>query len=233
MAFVAAGAISKANATDPKKSALVRCARTDKGVHAAGNILSLKLIIEDNDIVQKINENLPSQIRVWGIQPTTGSFSAYQLCDSRIYEYLIPTHCFLPPPPQSFLGKSILELAEEADDLEGYKSRQAEVAGFWSVADAEYIKPAIDKLDPELASQAMKAIFDGEKQLDQGDTTTAFSGTRESAAESIRNSPPRDFHEQGALRTTTTLEAVVGTVGHSNDEVTPSVQAIRCVFPIS
>jgi tRNA pseudouridine(38-40) synthase len=46
-ALVAAGAISKANASDPKKSSLVRCARTDKGVHAAGNVVSLKLIIED------------------------------------------------------------------------------------------------------------------------------------------------------------------------------------------
>ena len=49
-AFVEAGAISKANADDPKKSSFVRCARTDKGVHAAGNIISLKLIVEDEDI---------------------------------------------------------------------------------------------------------------------------------------------------------------------------------------
>lgn len=63
-AFVAAKAISKVNADDPRKSSFVRCARTDKGVHAAGNMLSLKLIIEDPDVVQKINENLPPQIRV-------------------------------------------------------------------------------------------------------------------------------------------------------------------------
>src|SRR6201999_1498887 len=69
-AFVAAGAISKANSDDPKKSSLSRCARTDKGVHAAGNVISLKLIIEDTDIVRKINENLPPQIRVWGIERT-------------------------------------------------------------------------------------------------------------------------------------------------------------------
>ncbi|KAJ8119259.1 hypothetical protein ONZ43_g3756 [Nemania bipapillata] len=62
-AFVAAKAISKANADDPRKSSFVRCARTDKGVHAAGNMVSLKLIIEDPDVVQKINENLPPQIQ--------------------------------------------------------------------------------------------------------------------------------------------------------------------------
>ena len=72
-AFVDAGAISKANADDPKKSGLVRCARTDKGVHAAGNMISLKLIIEDEDIVEKINSHLTPQIRVWGFVQTTGS----------------------------------------------------------------------------------------------------------------------------------------------------------------
>ena len=41
-AFIAAGAISRANADDPKKASLVRCARTDKGVHAAGNMISPK-----------------------------------------------------------------------------------------------------------------------------------------------------------------------------------------------
>jgi tRNA pseudouridine38-40 synthase len=106
-AFVAAGAISKANADDPKKSSLVRCARTDKGVHAAGNVISLKLIIEEDDIIEKINANLSEQIRVWGIQRTIGSFSCYQACDSRWYEYLIPTHAFLPPHWRSMRKKKV------------------------------------------------------------------------------------------------------------------------------
>ncbi|PWW73498.1 tRNA pseudouridine synthase [Tuber magnatum] len=104
-AFVQAGAISRSNSDDPKKSSLVRCARTDKGVHAAGNAISLKLIIEDPDIIQKINSHLPAQIRVWGIVRTVGSFSSYQQCDSRRYEYLVPSHCFLPPHPKSYLAK--------------------------------------------------------------------------------------------------------------------------------
>src|SRR6201999_4636333 len=74
-ASVAAGAISKANADDPKKSSFVRCARTDKGVHAAGNVISLKMIVEDPDIVQKINDKLSPQIRVWGYERTNNSFS--------------------------------------------------------------------------------------------------------------------------------------------------------------
>ena len=108
-ALVAAKAISKANADDPRKSSFVRCARTDKGVHAAGNMISLKLIIEDPDVVKKINEALPPQIRVWGIVRTNNAFSCYQACDSRWYEYLMPSYCLLPPHPESFLGKKVLE----------------------------------------------------------------------------------------------------------------------------
>ncbi|CAZ80377.1 unnamed protein product [Tuber melanosporum] len=110
-AFVQAGAISKANSDDPKKSSLVRCARTDKGVHAAGNVISLKLIIEDPDITEKINSYLPEQIRVWGIVRTVGSFSSYHQCDSRRYEYLVPSHCFIPPHPKSYLAKKTYRIS--------------------------------------------------------------------------------------------------------------------------
>lgn len=161
-AFVAARAISKANGDDPKKSSLIRCARTDKGVHAAANLISLKLIIEDPDIVQKINEKLSPQIRVFNIQRTNGAFSAYQSCDSRIYEYLIPTHAFLPPHPKSFLGKKLEELAEEADDIEGYRSRQCEVSTFWEETEERYIKPILEQLDHSIRSQVIEALYKSE-----------------------------------------------------------------------
>ena len=161
-AFVTAGAISKANADDPKKSSLIRCARTDKGVHAAGNVISLKLIVEDTDIVAKINENLSPQIRVWGIERTNGGFSAYQFCDSRIYEYLIPTHCFLPPHPQSFLAKILDELAKEANDFSHHQKRQAEVANFWSEAENQYVRPVIEQLDPSIKDVVLKAFYEND-----------------------------------------------------------------------
>lgn len=163
-ALVAAGAISKANADDPKKSALIRCARTDKGVHAAGNVISLKLIIEDPDIVKKINDNLSPQIRVWGFERTNGSFSAYQFCDSRIYEYLIPTHAFLPPHPDTFLGRTLEKIAEEAEDLDGYKQRQLEVSSFWSETEEKYIKPILETLDPSIRPLVLKALYDADTE---------------------------------------------------------------------
>lgn len=159
-AFVAAGAVSKANGDDPKKSSLIRCARTDKGVHAAGNLISAKLIIEDPDIVRKINEKLTPQIRVFSIERTNGSFSAYQFCDSRIYEYLIPTHAFLPPHPSSFLGKKLVELAEEADDLERYQSRQRDVSTFWEETEERYVKPVLEQLDPSIRSIVFNALYE-------------------------------------------------------------------------
>lgn len=169
-AFVAAGAISKANADDPKKSSLVRCARTDKGVHAAGNVISLKLIIEEDDIVEKINSNLSEQIRVWGIQRTIGSFSCYQACDSRWYEYLIPTHAFLPPHPSSFLGKKLEEYAEREGDMDGYRSRQAEVADFWTQTEEKHIKPILASLDDSIRPLVEEALYNVEAvDAPQGD----------------------------------------------------------------
>jgi hypothetical protein len=47
---------------------LGRAARTDAGVHAAGNIVSLKMICEIPgvpDVTARINELLPPEIRLW------------------------------------------------------------------------------------------------------------------------------------------------------------------------
>ena len=139
---------------------MVRCARTDKGVHAAGNVISLKLIIEDKDIVEKINSHLSPQIRVWGIQRTVNSFSAYQACDSRWYEYLIPTQSFLPPHPSCWLSKKLVEIADEADDRAGYDARQEEVAEFWDKVERNIIQPILDDLSEEVRKDVRKALYD-------------------------------------------------------------------------
>lgn len=46
-----------------------RAARTDAGVHAAGNLVSMKLITHVPgvpDLVARVNEELPAEIRLWG-----------------------------------------------------------------------------------------------------------------------------------------------------------------------
>ncbi|KAL7920921.1 pseudouridine synthase [Trichoderma austrokoningii] len=157
-AFIKAGAISKANADDPRKSSLARCARTDKGVHAAGNVISLKLIIEDEDIVDKINEALPPQIRVWGIQRTNNSYNCYQYCDSRWYEYLMPSYCLLPPHPQSFLGKKLVEVNQEYGAEEETNARLADVKDFWSEVEEKDIKPILAGLDEETRAAVLESL---------------------------------------------------------------------------
>ena len=206
-AFVDAGAISKANADDPKKVSLVRCARTDKGVHAAGNVLSLKLIIEDENIVEKINQHLCSQIRVYGVERTNGSFSAYQFCDSRIYEYLIPTHSFLPPHKDSYLGRKIELLAEEANDAEPYRERQAEVASFWTEAEETYIKPILDQMDPNIRTTVQKALYDIDvKEAEEADAskTSDYEITKSSSTMEPETEPSVEVQRLASNTATTT-----------------------------
>ncbi|KAI9032091.1 tRNA pseudouridine synthase [Hyaloraphidium curvatum] len=116
-ALVAAGAVSKDNANDPKKVSFHRAARTDKGVHALGQVVSVKMTnLEDPEIIGRINSHLPDQIRVWGVVRTMKSFNAKNACDSRIYEYLLPTYVFIPPHP-GYYPES--KLAEEPLDPAG------------------------------------------------------------------------------------------------------------------
>ncbi|KAJ2689516.1 tRNA pseudouridine synthase 1 [Coemansia spiralis] len=96
-ALCEAGAVSEENATSQQKVQLQRAARTDKGVHAAGQVVSLKMIVEDPDIVEKVNAKLCDQIRVWGFVRVVQSFNAKTMCDSRVYEYLLPTYVLMEP----------------------------------------------------------------------------------------------------------------------------------------
>lgn len=75
------------------KMSFQRCARTDKGVSAARQIVSLKMIPEQS-IVPKINEHLPPEIRVIAMKRTTRGFDAKGNCSARTYEYLTPTYSF-------------------------------------------------------------------------------------------------------------------------------------------
>lgn len=198
-ALVAAGAISKANADDPKKSSFVRCARTDRGVHAAGNIVSLKMIIQNPDIVSRINDKLSPQIRIWGFERTNGTFNAYYMCDSRIYEYLIPTHCFLPPHPDTFLGRNMAELAEEGGD-EGYQDRQRDVCTYWKETEENYIKPYLETLEPELRARVENILHEPDAKstmtLLKVDSETGIDGIDPAEAQGPSNVENEKFEQE-------------------------------------
>lgn len=94
-ALVKSDCIPQEHCDDMKKMSFQRCARTDKGVSAAGQVVSLKVRLVDN-IVEKINEHLPPQIRVLGLKRVTQSFNSKNNCDARTYSYTLPTVAFAP-----------------------------------------------------------------------------------------------------------------------------------------
>lgn len=94
-ALVKSGCIPENHGEDMKKMSFQRCARTDKGVSAAGQVVSLKLRLID-DTIDKINEHLPPQIRVLGLKRVTQGFNSKNNCDARTYSYMLPTVAFSP-----------------------------------------------------------------------------------------------------------------------------------------
>ncbi|KAI7959694.1 hypothetical protein MJO28_003485 [Puccinia striiformis f. sp. tritici] len=141
-AFVRAGCITQDNSSHPNKVGLQRAARTDANVSACCNLISLKLIlnppeIEQNDskdseldllhrslieqhsqtsyypLIKHINRFLPSELKVWEIIRVQNSFNPRSLCDSRVYEYSLPTWLFLPPKPGSPLHQRLDKLRQK------------------------------------------------------------------------------------------------------------------------
>lgn len=105
------GAVSECNSVSQKKVQLMRAARTDKGVHALGQVISVKVVFRPN-LLRVLNEALPEDIRVFDIQLVTGSFDARMSCESRVYEYIMPTYVFaegIPPPPSPEMAKWVYE----------------------------------------------------------------------------------------------------------------------------
>ncbi|KAI0709396.1 pseudouridine synthase [Earliella scabrosa] len=82
---------------------LGRAARTDAGVHAAGNVVSMMLITvipAVPDLVARINEELPPD---YG--PST--------CDSHKYTYFSPCYLMIPPKPGTGLHSTLKEQSAE------------------------------------------------------------------------------------------------------------------------
>ena len=99
-AFFKAGMISAANYSSEANRVLPklgwqRTSRTDKGVHALVNLVSLKMLLRAGETypeaVERINVHLPIDIRVYLLRPVTASFNSYMMCMGRTYEYYLPT----------------------------------------------------------------------------------------------------------------------------------------------
>ena len=66
-----------------------RAARTDKGVHAAGGLVSLKMRLKNmatEEAVAAINEHLVPSIRVMAMTRVSKRFNSKLQCEQRVYE---------------------------------------------------------------------------------------------------------------------------------------------------
>ena len=90
-AIYKAGGIRDDNFGVLQKISWSRAGRTDKGVHALGQIISLKMILAHESMVDAINAQLNRpDVRVLGIERANNNFCAHTSCTSREYEYLLP-----------------------------------------------------------------------------------------------------------------------------------------------
>ena len=84
---------------DLHKYSWQRASRTDKGVHAARNVLSVRLRapkdLADETIVTRLNAELPEDVRVFACTPTTKRCNVKQEATHRTYQYMVPTFAFL------------------------------------------------------------------------------------------------------------------------------------------
>lgn len=92
-ALYAAEAITEEMRDNLGKLGFQRCARTDKGVSAARQLVSLKMVPESK-MVASVNSHLPVEIRVMSLFRTTKGFNSKEWCSARTYEYYVPTYAF-------------------------------------------------------------------------------------------------------------------------------------------
>lgn len=129
-----------------------RACRTDKGVHAAANLVALKLQVPAEEMteqnfapsIQRINAELPNDIRVHGMVKVTAAFSAFGLCQGRIYEYCCPSYLFQ-------------EAGEFSNDLRKYYGTIPREQ--WPLAVAVTLDPRLDP-DRLITGSAAKAGVD-------------------------------------------------------------------------
>ena len=94
-ALYLAGFISEQNKGSLSKVHWMRAARTDKGVSAACQCVSVKLLMKPEDInnpeaIDRLNQHLPDDVVAFRFLKVTGGFNARADCHKRRYEYLFP-----------------------------------------------------------------------------------------------------------------------------------------------
>lgn len=142
--------------------ALSRAARTDAGVCAAVNVLSLKLILTppnlpaDMPLEDYLNTFLPSSIRIWSILRVQGGFDPRHGCDQRHYEYTLPTHSFLGPKPGTAMADWVISSRSGAtSSAVKVDSAVAEEVKIEPKASTEEVKVALEEDGPVQEASAV------------------------------------------------------------------------------
>jgi tRNA pseudouridine38-40 synthase len=132
-ALAKSGLILESNISCPQKIDWMRACRTDRGVHAAGQVVSMKMLLkgatksassaeqvdwDDREVVREINGHLPPDIRVYKIGKMMSGFDSWGHCDSRFYEYLIPTFML-----KRFTEIELEHIREQLANCEKYKEK--------------------------------------------------------------------------------------------------------------
>nr|XP_012149760.1 PREDICTED: tRNA pseudouridine synthase A, mitochondrial isoform X1 [Megachile rotundata]XP_012149761.1 PREDICTED: tRNA pseudouridine synthase A, mitochondrial isoform X1 [Megachile rotundata]XP_012149762.1 PREDICTED: tRNA pseudouridine synthase A, mitochondrial isoform X1 [Megachile rotundata]XP_012149763.1 PREDICTED: tRNA pseudouridine synthase A, mitochondrial isoform X1 [Megachile rotundata] len=115
-ALLEANYITKDQFEDIREIRFQRAARTDKGVSAVRQIVSLKLPHNVNK--EDINKHLPKDIRVFGVKRVTKGFNSKNQCDARTYRYVLPTFALAPEHPD------FLQLGDEEEVDEDTRRKQ-------------------------------------------------------------------------------------------------------------
>lgn len=92
-----------------------RAARTDKGVSAARQVVSLK--IPEPVCKKSINEFLPKEIRVFDVKRVTKGFNSKIQCNARTYRYIIPTFAFAPEDKASLPEPEECDVEKRMEEL--------------------------------------------------------------------------------------------------------------------
>ena len=91
---------------------------------------------ESTTILEHINSFLPSGIKVWSITRVQAAFNPRTFCDSRMYDYCLPTYVFLPPKPSTPMAQSIEKARKRCETYIQPASNDADA--FWSSYFAEH-----------------------------------------------------------------------------------------------
>lgn len=86
-----------------------RAARTDKGVHAAWQVVSLRMRIakgEEDEWAKKCNQVAPDDMKVFAFIRVTKLFNSKNFCSGRRYGYLLPTFLLEPRRRTFFVSRT-------------------------------------------------------------------------------------------------------------------------------